>query len=103
MHGGTIGVAVGYFLVFTLYNRSENIFKLNMRSWFAIIAILAFSVFLSNYMNVFGSKFEGIDSENAAEVLMSSYEKTEKMAEYLPGSLPDWWNRMWHLVSPEKN
>ena len=78
MHGGTIGVAVGYFLVFTLYNRSENIFKLNMRSWFAIIAILAFSVFLSNYMNVFGSKFEGIDSENAAEVLMSSYEKTEK-------------------------
>ena len=32
-----------------------------------------------------------------------SYEKTEKMAEYLPGSLSDWWNRMWHLVSPEKN
>ena len=29
--------------------------------------------------------------------------KTEKMAEYLPGSLSDWWNRMWHLVSPEKN
>lgn len=77
MHGGTIGIAVGYFLTYTLYNRKKDMYMLNTRSWFAIILICVFSAFLMNNMNLFGNKFEGIDDDNANEVLISSYEKTE--------------------------
>lgn len=75
MHGGTIGIVFGYFLVLTLYKREEDTFKLNARSWLAIVAVWGFSMFLSNYMDVFGNKLDGVDTGNVDEVLISGYKK----------------------------
>ena len=77
MHAGVIGIAVGYFLVYTLYHRGDNSFKFNARSWFAIFAIIIFVIFLSQNMGVFGEKMAGMDAENADEVIVARYEKSE--------------------------
>lgn len=73
MHSGSIGVIVGYMIVFILYNRRKDTFKFTFRSIFACMIVMAFSVFYLQNMDIFGEKMEDVDGENTEEVLVSQY------------------------------
>lgn len=73
MHSGSIGVIVGYMIVYVLYNRNKNRFKFTFRSIFASLLVLAFGVFYLQNMETFGDKMQGMDGENTDDVLISHY------------------------------
>lgn len=73
MHGGSIGVILGYMIVFILYNKKAGQFRFSFRSIFASALVVAISVFYLQNMDIFGEKMAGMDGENTEEVLISHY------------------------------
>ena len=76
MHSGSIGVIMGYMIVYILYNRKQKKFRFTFRSIFASVLVLAFSLFYLQNMDTFGEKMGGMDGENTEEVLVSQYSGT---------------------------
>lgn len=73
MHSGSIGVLVGYLVVFTLYDKNRREIRLGLKSLVGVGVFVVLAAFVINNMEFFGAKFQSLESNTASNVLIERY------------------------------
>lgn len=73
MHSGSIGVLIGYIVVFALYDRNMGEIKLGFKSLVAVAVFVMLASLVVNNMEIFGAKFQSFENNNASNVLVERY------------------------------